>query len=255
MDLESLFAYLDDYLQVGDHPDYRTALNGVQVQGPPDRVVRRLAAAVDVSEATIEAAVRAGAEVLVVHHGLFWGGLQPLTGRLYRKVRALIEGGVALYSAHLPLDAHPEVGNGILLARALELADPAPFGRYEETTVGWIGRLAAGEHRDAFRARVSEAVQGGPVTVIAGGGGEVRRVAVVTGGGGSFIEQAAAAGADALVTGEGSHHTYVEARELGLDVYYAGHYATETFGVRALCSHLAERYRLDWVFLDDPSGL
>lgn len=255
MQLESLLQYLDGYLGVTGHPDYPTALNGLQVAGPPERPVRRLAAAVDASEATIRRAVEAGADVLLVHHGLFWDGLRPLTGRRYRKVRALLEGGVALYSVHLPLDAHAEVGNSALLAQALKLDVEEGFARHESVTLGWLGRLAEPLDRETFKRRVSAAVGDGHVTVLAGGPDRVQRVAVVTGGGGSFLNEAARAGADALVTGEGSHHTYVDAMELGVNVYYAGHYATETFGVQALCRHLAERFGLDWTFLDDPSGL
>jgi dinuclear metal center YbgI/SA1388 family protein len=246
---------MDTYLDIGGHADYRTALNGLQVAGPTGRPVRKLAAAVDASEATIARAVETGADVLVVHHGLFWEGLRPLTGRRYRRVQALIEGGLALYSAHLPLDSHAEVGNSVLLARALGFEPEGRFARYEDVDLGWTGTLDPGLPREDLRARVSATVDGQQVTLLAGGPETIERVAVVTGGGGSFIEEAARTGAHALVTGEGSHHTFVDAMELGINVYYAGHYATETFGVQALCRHLAERFDLTWCFLDEPSGL
>ncbi len=252
MQLESLLQYLDRLLGIPDHPDYRNALNGLQVEGA-GRPVRSLCAAVDTSESTIRGAVARGADLLVVHHGLFWSGLRPLTGRHYRKVRALVEAGTALYGAHLPLDSHPELGNCILLARALGLEVEGRFGMYDGAPIGWWGTVAP-EAREDFRARVASAVDG-PVRVLQGGGGTVEKVAVLTGGGGSFIQEAAAAGMDALVTGEGSHHTYVDAHELGVDVFYGGHYATETFGVKALCAHVAERFGLEWSFVDDPSGL
>lgn len=258
MKLESLVQYLDAYLGVPEHPDYPTALNGLQVAAPAEREVRRLAGAVDASLATIDDAVASEADLLVVHHGLFWSGLEPLTGRHYSKVRALMKADVALYSAHLPLDGHPEIGNAALLASALNVTDLEPFARYEGADVGWLGTLAESASRDVLARRVAGAVDpvgNAPVRVLAGGPDAVRRVAVVTGGGGSFIGAAVDAGADALVTGEGSHHTFVEATELGLNVYYAGHYATETFGVKALCRHAAERFGLEWSFLDHPSGL
>lgn len=247
---ESIFQYLDELLDVSAHPDYGTALNGVQVEGPEE--VHRICAAVDASEETIEAAVAARGDLLLVHHGLFWDGLRPLTGRRFRKVRGLIEGRVGLYSVHLPLDAHPEVGNCALLSRALGVEPEERFGEYEGVPIGWAGTW--GRDLSDLEEALGE-VLGGPVHTIPGGSARVERVGVVTGGGGSFIEAAARAGLDALVTGEGSHHTHGDAMELGINVLYGGHYATETFGVRALADHLAERFDLTATFLDFPTGL
>lgn len=251
MKLEPLLQYLDDYLDTRTHPDYPGALNGLQV-GCGDEEVERIAAAVDASEETIAAAVREGVGLLLVHHGLFWNGPEPVTGRQFRRVAPLIGAGAALYSCHLPLDAHPEVGNCILLARRLGLEPDGRFGEYEGAPIGWQGPLAVS--RDDLAGRLKEAVQG-PVHVLPGGPDEIRRVAVVTGGGASFIQEAVAAGVDAFVTGEGPHHSYVDAMELGINVFYGGHYATETFGVRALAARLEARFDLAWTFLDFPSGL
>ena len=250
MRAEELVGYLDDYLDVERHPDYPNALNGLQVEGPAS--VDHLCAAVDASEAAVEEAVRLGAHMLLVHHGLFWDGLRALTGRLYRKIAFLIEGRVALYSVHLPLDSHPDVGNCALLAHDLGVALEGGFGRYKDATVGWWGTLDLG--RDELRDRMS-AVLGGEVRLIAGGPERVRRVGVVTGAGGSFTEEAARVGLDALVAGEGSHHTYLDAMELGVNLYYGGHYATETQGVRALGRHLEEKFGVSWEFVDFPTGL
>ena len=249
--LEALVEYVDGYLGVPGHPDYRTALNGLQVDGP--REIRRVGAAVDVSEAVIAEAAELEVDLLLVHHGLFWGGLQPLTGRHFRKVQRLISSGIAVYAAHLPLDAHPEVGNCALLARALGVEPAERFGSFEGSPIGWSGASPV-EDRDALVQRLAE-VEDGPVTLLGGGPERVNRVAVVTGGGGSFIEEAARSGVDTLVTGEGSHHTFVDAHELGVNVLYGGHYATETFGVKALASHLARMFDLEWLFLHHPSGL
>ena len=164
-----------------------------------------------------------------------------------------MEGGIALYSAHLPLDAHPEVGNCILLARALGLDVQGRFGEYKGAPVGFWG-FAPAPGRSELTASLETAVSG-PVRVLEGGPDHVHRVAVVTGGGGSFIEEAARAGMDTLVTGEGNHHTFIDAAEYGVNVLYGGHYATETFGVRALAAHLAERFELGWTFLDLPTGM
>ena len=252
MKLESLLQYTDEYLSVAHHPDYRTALNGLQVAGRDE--IGRIVAAVDASEAVIQEAAAAGADLLLVHHGMFWDGLQPLTGRRYRKTKMLLDNGIALYSVHLPLDGHAEVGNSALLARAMGLDDLKAFGDYEGTSIGWSGRLPERVGRVGLQDALGE-VLGGPVHLIEGGAEEVELVGVVTGGGASFTEQAAAAGLHALVTGEGSHHTHIDAMELGINVYFGGHYATETFGVKALASHLAERFDLEWAFLDQPTGL
>lgn len=252
MELESLLQFMEELLAVSSFPDYPGAANGLQVAGPSE--VRRLAAAVDASQETFEAAAAAGADLLIVHHGIFWHGLRPLTGRRYRKVSTLIRAGLGLYAVHLPLDAHPELGNCILLARGLDLEVEGRFGAYEGEEIGWWGRCD-GAGPVAFRERVARAVGGGPVRLLAGGDHPVRRVAVVTGGGGAFLEEAAERGMDALVTGEASHHAYVDALELGVHLFLAGHYATETFGVKALASRVSERFRLPWEFLDFPSGM
>jgi dinuclear metal center YbgI/SA1388 family protein len=253
MQLESLLQYLDAYLGVREHPDYPNALNGLQVNCSGD--VTRIAAAVDASEATIEAAAADGADLLLVHHGLFWGGLQPLAGRHFRKVRALLQHDIAVYAAHLPLDGHAEVGNSALLARALGIDLQGRFAPYQGAEIGWWGVLDEGIGAAQLPIRLREVLEGHDVHLIPGGPDLVERVGVVTGGGASFVEDAVALGLDALVTGEGSHHTHFDAMELGIHVLFGGHYATETFGVKALAGHLAERFGLEWTFLDLPTGL
>lgn len=253
MKLESLLQYLDGYLGIPDHPDYPQALNGLQVQGRDE--VRRIVAAVDTSEASVEAAVAAGADLLLVHHGLFWDGLTPLTGRRYRRVKPLMAAGVSLYSAHLPLDAHGEVGNCAVLGRALGLDLQGRFAEYKDVPIGWWGTLPEATDARGLQARLEEVLGGGAVHLIPGGPARVERVGVVTGGGASFVEAASALALDALVTGEGSHHNHFDAMELGVHVLLGGHYATETFGVRALAQHLAERFDLEWEFVDQPTGL
>lgn len=248
--LREVVAYLDDYLDVDSVPDYAGALNGLQVEGPGP--VRRVVAAVDASEAAVREAAAWRAELLLVHHGIFWDGVRPLTGRRFRKVEALIKGGVALYSVHLPLDAHPEVGNCALLARALGLAELAPFGEYKGTAVGWMGRVGASV---ATLAAKMEAVLDGPVRVLPGGPERIARVAVVTGAGASMLDEAAAKGLDALVTGEAQHHHAIEAAELGVTVFLGGHYATETWGVKAVAAKLQERFGVETMFAELPTGL
>ena len=252
MKLESLVQYVGSYLDIDEYPDYPGALNGLQVEGPEE--VRTLATAVDASAASIAEAGARGADLLIVHHGLFWGGLRPLTGPLFRRVRALVDDGIGLYSCHLPLDGHPEIGNSALLARALGLELEDSFGAFKGRDVGWHGAPAEPLGLEALAAR-TETACGGPVHTIPGGPDRIDRVGVVTGGGASFILEAAELGLDALVTGEGPHHAYFDAMELGVHLVFAGHYATETFGVRALGDHLAERFGLACTFIDQPTGL
>lgn len=250
MELKTLQAYLDEFLRVAETPDYPPALNGLQVENPG--TVRRVAAAVDASLASIEEAARRGCDLLLVHHGLFWDGNVPVTGRRYRRVRALLENGIAVYSAHLPLDVHPEVGNNVGLARELGIELQGTFGSFQGLPLGLWGTLDL--KREALWARLDERL-GRRVHLIAGGPERVRRVGVCTGGSGGLIPAAIAAGLDAFVTGEGNHHTHFDAVEGGINVFYGGHYATETFGVRALAAHLEEKFGLPWEFLDLPTGL
>ncbi len=251
-ELESVVYFMDDLLGIPEHPDYRTALNGLQVEGPSE--IRHVVSAVDTSTLTIDAAANAGADLMVVHHGTFWGGLEPITGRHYGRLRALFDHGIALYSAHLPLDAHPEFGNCALLTRELGFEPVERFGEFEGAPLGWRVETK-GLPLEELADRLSTAVGGGPVHTIAGAGQDTAVVAVVTGGGGSFITDAASAGVDTLITGEGSHNTFTDAHELGVNVLYAGHYATETFGVRALGQELARRFEIAHTFVDVPSGL
>ncbi len=272
--LADVVGFLDERLDVAGVPDYPGALNGLQVEAPGP--VERVAVAVDASTRTIRDAAAGGADLLVVHHGLFWDGVRPLTGYRHERIRALVESGTALYSAHLPLDAHPEVGNAAVLARRLGLEDLAPFGRWEGTTVGWKGAVSPSDEElsvrprppssgasvarpasvsaDELSARLARVVEG-PVRVLPGGPGAASQVGVVTGAGASFLEEAASAGLDALVTGEATHHHAVEAAELGVTVFLGGHYATETFGVKAVGDLLARRFGLETWFVEAPTGL
>ena len=252
MKLESLLQYMDGYLQVSGHPDYSAALNGLQVAGPDE--VHTVVTAVDASLASIEAAAGHGADLMIVHHGLFWGGLEPIVGRHHRRISALLQARIALYSCHLPLDAHAEIGNCAVLGRRIGLELEGRLGQYQGADLGWWGRLPEASDIEGLTKRVSEAV-GGSVRALPGGPERVERVGVLTGGGGSFVGEAAALGLDAFVTGEGSHHTYFDASEFEIHVLFAGHYATETFGVRALAEHLTERFELVSHFVDQPTGL
>jgi len=250
MQLSQLVGYLDDYLRVRDVPDASEALNGLQVGGRAE--VTRVAAAVDLCEATVRLAAEGGADFLIVHHGLFWGGLRPLTGPQLRRVAGLLKHDIALYGAHLPLDLHSDVGNNPVLARELGVTIKGEFGESRGVAIGVWGELAVS--RAELEQRLARTL-GAPPKVLAFGPETTRRVGIVTGAAGGMIGQAAAAELDTFITGEGLHHSYFDAEELGLNVLLGGHYATETMGVKALAAHLQSRFGLPWVFLDHPTGL
>jgi dinuclear metal center YbgI/SA1388 family protein len=198
-----------------------------------------------------------GSPLLLVHHGLFWDGAPSVTGRRYRRLRALLANDIALYAAHLPLDLHPEVGNNAVLARRLGLQLEGTFGDHKGTPIGvWGTPPAAIATRDALARRLQEVLGlSDPPRVIAGGPERLSRIGIVTGGAGTMTPQAAAQGLDTFVTGEGAHHTFFDAMEGGVNLMYAGHYATETVGVRALAEHLSACFGMPSVFHDHPTGL
>jgi dinuclear metal center YbgI/SA1388 family protein len=250
MKRDELVAYLDGYLQIETIEDRSN--NGLQVEGSED--VERLALAVDAGLAAFEAAAAAGAQMLLVHHGLFWGEPILVTGIHRRRLGQLFGAGLSLYAAHLPLDFHQEVGNNVTLARWLKLEEVAPFGDYKGRPAGMAGRLPDTLPLDRFAAQVAETLGKPVIKVWPFGSPSVRRVAIVSGGASFLLDQVAAAGVDVYLTGEMSHSAYHKARELGLNVVYGGHYATETVGLEALAEHLAERFDLETVFLDLPTG-
>lgn len=251
--LADLTGYLDAYLRIREVPDEPNALNGLQAESRSGSV-SRLVAAVDASLETIVAAAADSPTLLLVHHGLFWDGNVRLTGPRYRRVRALLDHDIALYSAHIPLDVHPEVGNNHVLAGQLGLTDLTPFADYRGVPLGVRGRLDPGMARDSFVDRVNTLL-GVSAKLIPGGPEACSRVGVITGGAGSSIRAAHDAGLDTYVTGEGAHHTFFDAMELGINTIYAGHYATETVGVKALAEHLSLAFGLPWEFHDHPTGL
>lgn len=248
--LAEVVEFLDQELKTKEIADYSGAMNGLQLENSGE--VPRIVAAVDASLRTIEAAAAGGPGLLIVHHGMFWQGAQPVTGAFYRKLRVAMDAGLAIYSSHLPLDFHPEWGNNVRLAKAIGLENLQPFMVSKGQPMGLKGNWSEG--RKILKVRLEDAV-GGPVHLCPGGKEEVLTVGVVTGGAGSEVAKAAAEGVDAFITGEGPHWSYPLAEELGMNLFYAGHYATETFGVKSLAAMLSQRYGIGWSFLDFPTGL
>ncbi len=244
--LQAIIADANRYLKVADVEDYPGAHNGLQVENSGN--VTRILAAVDAGLPVIKKAAAAGpGSLLVVHHGLFWSGVQTITGIFREKLELMRKADIALYSVHLPLDTHAVVGNNVLLAKALGLRGLKPFLGF-----GRAGTFN-GTLKDLSR-RVGKVTQRAP-QVCAAGPARPRKVGVITGGAGDMVEKAAAAGVDTFFTGEGPQWSWVRAEELGINVIYGGHYATETLGVQALAAHLAKKFRVPWKFIDHPVPL
>lgn len=245
-----LVEYLRRILRIEELPDSSNALNGLQVENGGS--VSKIAVAVDASERTISEAAARGCDLLLVHHGLLWDGNIPVTGPRFRKLSRLITSGIALYSAHIPLDVHPTLGNNAVLAKELKIDIKGTFGSYKGVDLGVWGDLDI--RRESLAARLDDTL-GVRIRMIAGGKEQVRKVGVVTGAAAGMLGEAIALGLDAFITGEGNHHTYFEAEENGINLYYGGHYATEVWGVRALGAALEKEFGLPWEFLDFPTGM
>ena len=246
---------LDDLLETEAYADLDASANGLQV-GRREGTVEHVAFAVDGVRETFERAAAVDADVLVTHHGVSWGGIDRVTGRTYDRLAPLFEADVALYVSHLPLDGHQELGNAAGVADDLDLKDRAPFGELGPEYVGQRGVLDDPRPIEPLAETIESALDTGgePVRILAFGPDEVESVAVVTGSGTDWLDEATAVGADVLITGEGKGKVYHEAREAGIHVVLAGHYATETFGVRAL-QERAEEWGLETTFFDVPTGL
>jgi dinuclear metal center YbgI/SA1388 family protein len=255
-ELDAVVRFLDNELRTSEVPEYDAALNGLQLAN--EGRVTRIAAAVDFSAETVRLALADRADLLLVHHGMFWGGAQRLTGAAFERLRAAITGGLAVYGSHIPLDLHPGIGNNVLLAKALQLDPTGTFGRFKGVEIGVGGTSDVTTSSVVERAREFAAPFG--TTVVSTRHTAERRTkrwAIITGAGASSdtLDEALERGVDTLIVGEGPHHTAVLASERGLVVIYAGHYATETLGVQALARMASERFGVPWAFVDAPTGL
>jgi len=250
--LPEITSYLNDLLNVSTVPDYSQAVNGLQLENRKSRVTK-IAAAVDAHLPVVKKAIERECDLMLVHHGLFWSGLQPVTGASFQKLDLALQNHLAIYSAHLPLDGHLEYGNSMLLGRALQLnADWQTFFPYKNFNIGVCAEVQI--HREELLQRLGIALDG-PVHWCPAGPAEVKRLGIITGAAGSEIAAVKSMGIDTLITGEGPHWSFTLAEELGVNLLYGGHYATETFGVKALAQHLSEKYNLPWEFIDHPTGL
>jgi dinuclear metal center YbgI/SA1388 family protein len=248
--------YLDAVLETALIPDFGNALNGLQLQN--DGTISKVAASVDFSSRAVNGAIAAKADLLILHHGMFWPGLKPITGVAFARLQSLIANNIAVYSSHLPLDRHPVYGNNVLLSKHLGLVPSGEFARFKDIAIGVSGESDISTRDLVELARNFARSHGGDVVATEHAAERrTRRWAMCTGSGASTqtLDEASALGVDTLIVGEGPHHTAVDARESGLVVIYAGHYATETLGVTALAIHVGEKFAMDWTFIDAPTGL
>jgi dinuclear metal center YbgI/SA1388 family protein len=248
--LGKIVAYCDRTLRTDEITDYDGAKNGLQVENSGR--VTGIAAAVDASLATVRMAIEAKADLLVVHHGLFWSPTVPWTGKRYELLRLLLDHNLAVYSSHLPLDLHPKLGNNACLAAGLGLRAPKPFFSSKGQFLGWKAKVNITR---SVLVQQLETLLEGPVKLLPGGGEQVRSLGICSGGAGAELVQVAREEVDTFITGEGPHWSFPLAEELGLNVLHGGHYATETFGVKALSAALSKKFKVPWQFLDHPSGL
>jgi dinuclear metal center YbgI/SA1388 family protein len=248
--LDEIVSYTNRFLRIRDVGDWDNALNGLQIENSGR--VTRIGAAVDVSTRVLIEAQKRDVDFLIVHHGLFWPGLQPIQGALRRQLRIAFENDVALYSAHLPLDIDPKIGNNAQLIAALGLKSPQPFLEEKGQPVGL--KIRASLSRSELVRKLQKALNG-PVKVFGFGPKQTRSIGVVTGAAGSEIHRIADEGIDTFITGEAPHWAAVAAEELGMNLLLGGHYATEVFGVKALAAHLSKRFKVPWEFIDCPTGL
>ena len=249
MDILQLSHYLDNLLGIKEVKDSPNAMNGLQVQNTGD--IKKVGLAVDLCMATIEKAITVDCNMMFVHHGMLWGGVKPIRGNFYEKVSTMMRENLGLYSAHLPLDMHPVLGNNKALADQLELYELEPFGEYGGQKIGIKGRLDR-ISAEGLRIKLEDKL-GSPIKVI--GSGEVQTIGIVSGGAADILTQAAEAGLNAYLTGEGSNHHYHEAIESQCMLILAGHYATETGGVNSVGKNLEEQFGIKTEFLDYPTGI
>ena len=251
--MSSLFEiadYTDKYLRTDKIEDWPNALNGLQIENSGR--VTKIGAAVDASTRTLREAASKDVDLLIVHHGLFWPGLQPVTGALHRQLKMAFENDIALYSAHLPLDIHPKIGNNAQLAAALGFKSTMPFLQEKGQLIGLTTHATLAH--DELARRLRKALNG-PLKIFNFGPKQTRKIGIVTGGAGSEIYRVVQEKIDTFITGEAPHWVAVAAEELGINLLLGGHYATETFGVKALVAHLSRRFRIPFTFIDCPTGM
>lgn len=249
--LSDLIAFCDQRTRQKEIKDFDGAYNGLQLEN--NGTVTKIAAAVDAGQFPFEAAIAEGVDFIICHHGLYWNAPIPLTGASYKKIKTAINGNLAVYGAHLPLDGHPEIGNNALLADRLGLQKLGTFLNFEGNDMAVIAAAPSGgrcELSEKLKVLFPETYQ-----AIEYGSQSPKRIGILTGSGQSAVPHLLENKIDTLITGELRQHHFNMAQELGLNLYPCGHYATEVFGVKALAAEAAEKFGLEWTFIEQPCSL
>ncbi|MEM9160150.1 MAG: Nif3-like dinuclear metal center hexameric protein [Verrucomicrobiota bacterium] len=242
--LHDIVAFCNERSNTAAVKDFKGALNGLQFEN--NGAVTKIGAAVDAGLVPFQKAVEEDIDLLIVHHGLFWNGSKRIVDSEYKKYKTLIDGNLAVYSCHLPLDAHAEIGNSALLAQKLGIQPAGTFLPYEGVDIGFVGTWD--KSRDELKAAIDQEFSG-KFDAMEFGSEAPKKICVVTGSGASVVDYVKSTGADTLITGELKQHLYNQAQEEGLNLYACGHYATETYGVKALAAEAAKKFDLDWKFI------
>jgi len=255
MNLYELNKYFNSILHKEDFSSDISS-NGIQIENssPLEKEIKKVAFAVDACEATALAAAKAGADVLFVHHGLFWGHCQTVTGNHYKRLSAFIKNDLALVAYHIPLDANEEVGNNFGLAARIGLQNVRPFGKWRGMTLGAFGELEKSVTLDELSKKLFPNGEK-PMHILPFGKSEIKKVAIISGGAGDDFDQAVKIGADVFITGEIGHEEYHSVEESGINVIAGGHYQTETIGVNLMKAKVEKELGLETVFIDIPTGL
>ena len=250
MQRDELVRYLDEKLGIHDIDD--VSVNGLQVEG--SNQVDKVALITDAALSLFQKARAAGCDMIIAHHGIVWGGLKRITGPIRKQLKLLMDSNINLYAAHLPLDAHPTLGNNAQLARIAKLTDVEPFGKYHGAHIGVSGRLTSPSTIEQLARTWQETIGGEPV-VLPFGAPEIETVGIVSGGGSSALAEAIAKGLDCFVTGEGRHENHHTALEAGINMILLGHYHSETAGVKAVGRDIEEQFGIETIFIDEPTIL
>ncbi|MGC8742593.1 MAG: Nif3-like dinuclear metal center hexameric protein [Verrucomicrobiia bacterium] len=248
--LSEIVNYCDKILNTKFFKDYEGAVNGLQFQN--NGVVKKIGAAVDATLKTFKLAAKEKCDLIIVHHGLMWNPYHPYVGARYEIVKLLIQNNIAVYSSHLPLDAHPKFGNNAVLCKRLGLFKIKPFFNLKGQPIGFKSKTSI--NREELFKRL-ENIFGKQPLLIPSGPEICKNIGVVSGGAGPDLEIAKDENIDTFITGEGPHWTVSAAELLNINVFYAGHYSTETLGVKALAEHLAKKFKIKWLFIDNPTNL
>lgn len=250
--LSTIVSFLDNTLHQTEFND--SSLNGLQVESSQTEIAK-VGLAVDAGLSIIEQATKANCSLLIVHHGLFWGEVRPITGPLGKKIELLMKHGCSLYASHLPLDHHLELGNGAQFAQYLGLSNITGFMEYKGNTVGAQGELKSASTITALADKCQALEGAGKPLLLSFGPPQIRRIGIVTGSGSFAVTAAKEADLDLLISGEPKHEVFHLAKELEMNVLFVGHYASETFGVKAVGARLAKDFGLSTVFFHEPSGI